>query len=431
MMSFATRKGLPAPGEKRMVFMQPIHRGQYAEFEGQIHRGYGKGVVKTHDRGTIVVTHADPDKIKFVVAHRKFPEYYTMVRTKKPYAPTTAREREAQGGSWLMINHTPMDAAKFLKGVPGEVGLKKLKYTKVPAEQVDKLFSPDYMVQEKIDGASALYHLLGDRIEALSYRVSKDQGRPIIHTYRIFGPGRAIGGIKLPEELKGTILRGEVYGTRPDGSVIPPQELGGILNSSVQNSLEKQRERRIVLKNMIFDVVRKGKEPIPPKALSAQARQEALREISKHLPQDRFHLPETAETPEEAKALYERISSGVHPRTSEGIVAWPMEPGKVPRKVKPRPERDVWVRNIFPGEGRLAGSAAGGFEYSLSPEGPVVGRVGTGFTDKTRQEMWTQRESWPGRMARISTLAQHPSGAYREPSFIALHEDYPLSTQEA
>ena len=427
LMSFATKKELPLPGEKRMLFQQPLHRGQYAQFEGEITSGYGKGTVKKHDSGSVIVTKAEPNKIQFIVSHKKYPEYYTMIRQSGPPTNPTSRQRQTQGGSWLMINTTPMNAAKFLGGKPEEVGLSKLRYTSVPAEKVDKLFDPNYMVQEKVDGASALYHLLADRIEAVSYRVSKDGGRPIIHTHRVFGPGGSKTGVKVPPELVGSIVRGEIYGER-GGAAIPPQELGGILNASVQRSLEKQREQKVQLKNMLFDVVREGKTPIPAQSLTPQERMTKLKTISALLPKNQFRLPDTANTPEEARALYEKIISGKHPRTREGIVAWPMEAGRPPRKVKPRGEHDVWIKSLFPGEGKLKDVAAGGFEYSLSPEGPAVGRVGTGFTEGTRREMIDDPTTWLGRMARITAKEKATSGAYIAPSFVSRHEDYPLSS---
>jgi hypothetical protein len=420
--SWATRKELPEPGGKIMLYQQPLHRGQYAEFEGEIGEGYGKGTVKKHDYGNVIVTKAERDKIQFVVTHKKFPEFYTMVRMSGPPSQGSAQTRSKQGGSWLMINTTPMSAAKMLGGKPEEVGLNKLKYGVVPADKVDKLFDPNYLIQEKVDGASALYHLMGDRIEALSYRISKT-GRPIVYTYKIFGPGGA--KLNLPKELQGTIVRGEVYGERGD-KAIPAQELGGLLNASISNSLQKQREQKVQMKNMLFDVVRYGKEPIKPNTLTGEDRMAKLQEIMKHLPATKFRLPETARTPEEQKALYERIVSEQHPSTREGIVAWPAtKPGRA-IKVKPRPEHDVWVQNVFPGKGKYEG-AAGGFEYSLSPEGPIVGKVGGGFDDPTRQQMMEEAEDWKGRLARISALERFPSGAYRAPSFLALHHDYPLA----
>ena len=422
LLSFATKKEMPGPGGKIMLFQQPLHKGQYASFEGELERGYGKGTVKTHDKGGIIVTKAQSDQVNFMVTHKRFPEFYTLKRIGGPAGKETARQRATQGGTWLLINTTPMDAAKLLGGKPEQVGLNKLKYTSVPADKVEKLFSPDYRVQAKLDGASALYHLLSDRIEALSYRVSKE-GRPIIHTYRIFGPGGARLGRSIPKDLEGTILRGEIFGMR-EGKAIPSQELGGLLNASVANSLRQQQERKVDLRNMVFDVVRLGKNPVGP--MGAEERLAKLTEISKYLPKNKFMLPETAQTPEQARELYRRIVSGEHPLTREGIVGWPIEPGKKPIKVKPRPESDVWVRNIFPGEKGLEGVGAGGFEYSLSPEGPIVGRVGTGFTQQTREEMLKDPESWVGRLARISSLEKFPSGAHRAPSFTALHEDYPM-----
>ena len=422
LLSFATKKEMPGPGGKIMLFQQPLHKGQYASFEGELERGYGKGTVKTHDKGGIIVTKAQSDQVNFMVTHKRFPEFYTLKRIGGPAGKETARQRATQGGTWLLINTTPMDAAKLLGGKPEQVGLNKLKYTSVPADKVEKLFSPDYRVQAKLDGASALYHLLSDRIEALSYRVSKE-GRPIIHTYRIFGPGGARLGRSIPKDLEGTILRGEIFGMR-EGKAIPSQELGGLLNASVANSLRQQQERKVDLRNMVFDVVRLGKNPVGP--MGAEERLAKLTEISKYLPKNKFMLPETAQTPEQARELYQRIVSGEHPLTREGIVGWPIEPGKKPIKVKPRPESDVWVRNIFPGEKGLEGVGAGGFEYSLSPEGPIVGRVGTGFTQQTREEMLKDPESWVGRLARISSLEKFPSGAHRAPSFTALHEDYPM-----
>lgn len=427
MHSFATKKELPKPGGKIMVFQQPLHAGSYANFEGTIHEGYGKGTVKKHDQGKIVVQHADENKIKFYVAHKKYPEFYTMVRRSGPPSnPATPRQAKTQGGSWLMINTTPIDAAKFLGGKPEEVGLEKLKYTSVPAEKVDKLFDPSYLVQEKIDGASALYHLLHDQIHAVSYRVSKT-GRPILHTYRVFGPGGSKAGAKIPEALQGSILRGEIYGTRK-GQAIPPQELSGLLNSSVENSVASQKLKNVQMRNALFDIVRLGKKPIAPGSMGAQERLEKLREFTKVLPPSQFHIPETATTPEAGRKLWEEVTTGKNPRTSEGVIGWPVAPGKKPIKAKATPEADVFVRNVFPGQGRLAGSSAGGFDYSRGPDSPVVGRVGTGFSDETRKNMLADPDSYVGRLARIRSQGTFPSGAHRAPSFISLHEDYPMKS---
>ena len=429
--SWATKKELPKPGEKTMVYQQPLHKGEYAHFEGTLTHGYGAGTVKTHDKGQVIVQHADPNKIKFSVIHHKFPETYTMIRySGAPKTPQTERQAQTQGGSWLMMNTTPVDAVKMLGGkTPGEVGLEKPRFKAIPAAKVDKVFDPKYLVQEKVDGASLLYHLLADHIEALSYRVSKG-GRPIVHTYRVFGPSGSLKGAKIPPELQGTILRGEVFGEHK-GKAIEPQELGGILNASVAKSLQMQKDKGVTLKNMLWDVARLKDKPIPFGSVGADERMRMLHKVLNYLPKDRFQLPVTAETPEKAKALWEHITAGKSPRTDEGIVAWPRAPG-IPTKIKKFPEADVWIKNIFPGAGRLTGSGAGGFEYANAPEGPVVGRVGTGFNEETRKQMLADPSVFVDRMARIRSQGKFPeSGAHRAPAFIALHEDYPNKAASA
>jgi hypothetical protein len=93
--SWAGRYGVPRPGEKRTLFQQPLHPKEYADFEGEIPEGYGAGTVSIAERGSAVVTEATKNKIKLLLAHRKNPEYFTMLR------------REGKNRPWLMINTTP------------------------------------------------------------------------------------------------------------------------------------------------------------------------------------------------------------------------------------------------------------------------------------------------------------------------------------
>jgi len=552
--SWATKKELPEPGQRISVFQQPLHKGEYADFEGEILSGYGAGTVRTKDKGSVLVTKVKPDQINFTVTHRKFPEMYTLVRRSGPPAkPKTEREKKTQGGTWLMINTTPM----------WTIPHNKVRYSKVDAEDVEKLFNPDYLISEKIDGAAALYKLFADKIEILSYRTSK-RGVPIVHSFRV-GSTR---NLSIPKKLVGSVLRGEIYGVRlpktklrldpgvtPDlheeilaspesevldpgwvakphspnkpaftaynedgeavGAVgssveggehlaqvyirpefrgkryaaqaeelfaktmnlpeltavvrkdnaaslkahrnadykeikrvttpkgeylyfkkkyplpkaIHPAELGGLLNSSVERSLDKQVEQRVELKNAIFNILQYGRKPVSMGLPYAQ-REKLVQEILEVLPGHKFHMPETAKTPEEARRLWKKIVTGKHPRTREGIVAWPVAGGK-PTKVKTYPEWDVHVREIFPGEKRLKGVGAGGLAYSLTPRGPVVGKVGTGFSEAVRREMFLKPENWIGRIARIKAQEQLPSGALRAPTFLALHEDYPMKKAAA
>lgn len=388
--SWAARKGLPPPGETHLAIRQPLHEHEYGPFEGTIEEGYGKGEVSLHDQGRALVTQAGPDHVEFVVAHRKAPESYRMVQINE------------DKDHWLVTNTTPVDPLEVDKPHYRSANVEEL--TDVPADKV--------MATEKIDGASAIIAFGKKGADVFSYRTSVT-GRPIVHTHRVSETGLKM---PVPKEWQGKLLRGELYGVR-DGKAIPASELGGILNSALAKSLETQKSTGVKLRVALFNTIGNDDEPYPK-------RWDKMQEALKFLPGDIFHLPRAARTPEEIKDLWEDTVGGRNPRTSEGIVVQPLDPSQKVLKVKKRPDFDVFIRKIFPGAGKFEGTHAGGFEYSHTPTGPVVGRVGTGFDDSDRRSMWTEPGDWLGRRVRVNAMGTHASGALREPSFIARHEDY-------
>jgi hypothetical protein len=122
-------------------------------------------------------------------------------------------------------------------------------------------------------------------------------------------------------------------------------------------------------------------------------------------------------TPDEAEKALASMASGEHPLTGEGLVLYPT--GGRPIKAKLTEEQDVVVDDIFPSK---AEGRAGGFSYRLPDGDGPVGRVGTGFDFPTLRDMMNNPEKYRGRTARIRSQGQFPSGAYRAPSFISLHE---------
>jgi GH24 family phage-related lysozyme (muramidase)/LysM repeat protein len=407
LLSWALPKQMPGPGEKRLAKRQPVHRYSYRDFQGQIPQGYGRGQVRQKQRGRTLITDARPGEIRFTADTGKHPERFLLKRTDDK-------------DNWLLINTTPQEALPH----------KKIRYKSIPADQVDSALDQlreGGSAQAKIDGASSLVKLLKDGVELVSYRAQKGTGRPIVHTERFFGKKPEA---QIPKELQGTVLRGELYGEQADEdgskSILSPQHLGGVLNSRLAESLRKQREQGIDLKNMVFDVQRLGDQEIDPQEVPYEQRRQMLDRVLPHLPgheEGRFHPPEEAHGPDQARQLYEQITSGQHPLTEEGMVIHP--PAGKPMKVKPREERDVYVTGTFPGEGRRA-QTIGGLTYALEPGGETVGRVGTGFDEKALQDLAEQGdENLRGRVARVSAQEQLPSGALRAPSFLALHEDYP------
>jgi hypothetical protein len=405
LVSFAVRKGLPNPGEKHLAVAQPIHPYDYKDFEGKIESGYGAGLVKKLEETPALITRLGKGEIHFTTASGRYPRRFILKQTSPK--------------NWVLLNTTPTQKVPY----------EKIHFGSIPKEKVlDKLLNlgPGAIVQPKIDGAAALARLNPQSIEVVSYRASRAPGHedhPIIHTERLFH-GRPI--VKIPKSLLNTILRGELYGIdTKTGLVIPPNLLGALLNASVGRSLQEQKDKNIKLKFMAFDLPQLGKQLL--RDVPYPQRLEKLKEVLKYLPEE-FHLPEMATTPEEAKQLWENIQSGKYPLTREGIVIHLPE-GK-PQKAKLRNEYDVYIRGFAPGKGRLANQGIGSIRYSLTPDGPIVGEVGSGLSDELRQQMHEDPDAFIGRVARILAQEQFPSGAYRAPVLLGLHEDYPLAATE-
>lgn len=389
--SWATRKGLPKPGEKHLFIHQPIHSMDYGEFEGKILHGYGAGRVHTHESGSAIVTKATPDKISFTLLHRKFPEQFSLLKT--------------EDKNWLAINTTPTSPEKFL---PNSEAFQKLKMKAVKNPNLDKLVNT-HLISAKLSGASNLFKLRRDGVDVVSYRVSKT-GRPLIHTLKLMGLDKQ--KIKIPKDLVGTVLRGEVYGEQ-GGKAIGEQVLGGLLNSSIEKSLDKQKAENIDLKAAIFDIVGFKGKPMDRVA--------KIKDILHYLPSNKFVQPEYAEGREKALKLIHQIARGRHNLTNEGVVAWPLAGGE-PIKVKNYEETDVYVRGFSEGEGKYKGRGIGAIKYSLTPKGKIVGEVASGLTDETREELYKNPKDYIGRVANIKYRAQTRTGAYFQPSFIAFHE---------
>lgn len=510
--SWAARKGLPGPGGKHLAVQQPVHRHGYKDFEGEIARGYGKGTVRKHAEGQVLITKATPDSVHFTTAHQRHPERFVLRR------PSGWASKD-----WLLLNVTPTEKVPY----------EKLRYRKIPVEQVEpalRAMQTGDSVEAKIDGASQLIRLARGHAELLSFRTSKETGRPIVHTERFFG-GRP--EVRVPPHLEGTVLKGEMYAARqaenqpapeaaagpdagargrddgagprgglllrpadgrpgddrgggePDGPDVPaagavpeegpglkgrgpngqttgprdvgdhqpghldraglsdrpgggevdqpapapgvspgegtpgPQDVGTLLNSSIGRSLQLQREQGLTPRVMAYDVQQYGRTPIDPRAVPRDRRREMMAEVLSHLPPDRFHGPEVAHTPDAARALWDRIRSGKHPLTQEGLILHPRQ--GVPSKMKLTDEHDVYVTGIFPGLGRRQ-ATFGGFTYGHEP-GKTVGKVGSGFSDAFLAEAARDPAPYIGRVARVRAQEKLPSGALRAPVFLGLHED--------
>lgn len=391
----------PETKDKQHAIHTHLHDHSYNQFEGEIPKGYGAGTVSKYIEGKALITNKTDKSISFSRADKKYPERYSLIN---PYKDSKVWQLRQQA-------------------TPDNPGVSKGHYKSIPKDQIrdliDKL-EPGTEMQAKIDGALQLLKLNNGKAEMLSHRISKTTGKPVVQTERFFGK---IPHFNIPKEYRNSVLMAEVYGNKQN-KAIPVQDLAGLLNSSVSKSLDTQNREGIGLKGVLFDINRlRGKST---ESMPYQQRKALVEKILQILPKGKFEMPEATSNPKEGHKLLDQIEAGKHPKTSEGIVIH--KPHGAPMKYKVMPESDVWIRGMFDAEkgSKYEGKGVGGFEYSHKPDGPVVGRVGTGLSDLMRKMMYEDPEGFKQRLARIRSHGQYDkTTAHRVPSFISLHEDYP------
>ena len=382
--SWALRNLPTNPGDKTLAVQQPDHTEAYTHFEGKIKDGYGAGEVRIHQQVPVEILEITPGKILFNVYKGKNVEKYALIRTSDK--------------NWLYYNYTP--TSKSLPIPNYKFHYKKLKPSQIDFHNTQELLAPKY------DGASAIIYLRGGKpINVFSYRPSKNGKSDLIdHTYRT-----ELYKIRAPKTLHDTILRAELF-ARKNNRAIPAPQTGGILNANVWKSRQLQAQKG-KLDNIIYDIVKfrgRNVEDIP---YAQKIRY--LQTVSQKIPQ--LRVPPLAESAEEKQALYAKILAGKSPETSEGFIVYnKLQPQ--PKKAKITADYDVYVRDFYPGTGRLRNSI-GGFRYSLTPNGPIIGRVGGGFSDQLRRSMAANPQNYKGRIAKITAQSQYPSGAFRMPIF--------------
>ena len=382
--SWAVPKFLPeVENVKRLAIQQPLHTWSYKDFQGRLKHGYGKGLVTKLEESPVVMLKNTGDHLMFTRGDTKDAPIYSMIRTKN--------------GAWLLSIKR--------KDQPPEIrSYSKEHFKSIPVDKVPELVANGATVVPKIDGAGALAVLGKDGVRVFGINSNKAGDKPE-YTDLIGG----LRGIGVPEDLRGTVLRGEVFGQR-NGRSIPPQELSGILNSTTRNALYKRKGDGIKLLMAGLALNRNGVDEYD---------QQRVSDIISRLNSDKLALMPSYGG-DKALELLRRIGAGQSPLTSEGVVVH--QPGQRPVKAKFTDDSDVVIRDIFPADTK-SDSRAGGFSYSLPGSAKVVGNVGTGFSHALLREMLANPGAFIGRTARIKSQGQYGSGAYRAPSFIAMKED--------
>ena len=68
-------------GLKRLAIQIEDHPMSYANFEGEIKEGYGKGIVKIWDKGTYKLLEKNSKKIEFKLKGKKLNGKYALIKT--------------------------------------------------------------------------------------------------------------------------------------------------------------------------------------------------------------------------------------------------------------------------------------------------------------------------------------------------------------
>lgn len=402
---------LPDPGEKLLAMQTFTHTPEYALHFGEkkpevISQGYGKGRVRMAVKAPVDLIESTNDLVRFNVYEGKQNNEYVLRRTNE--------------NKWLLQNVT------MTKERRPDIPQSKPKYKEIEPDNVD-VTNSDQLMMAKVDGAHNTFVLdAGKPVRLFSYRPTERDTGIIEHTHR-FLPGLQA---RVPKQLDGYILRGEVFAADPlTGRARDAVETGATLNSGVWKS--RERQTHAPLRAVVFDVARRQGQDV--EEIPFKEKLPILERVSKALPF--LELPPMARSTAEKVNLLNRIRTGQEPVTTEGVVLWPMA-GGAPIKAKFRPDHDVYVREVFPEEGQREG-LAGGFTYSWTPRGKIMGRVGTGLDHALKRDMQENPQKYIGRVARVRALGVYSDpanpkkpGALRAPSFQDWHLDKGLQPME-
>jgi hypothetical protein len=386
--SWATRKGLPGIGDKYLWIRQGDHTAEYMNYSGNIEDGYGKGSVKVVKSGKMHIISSSADKISFNIYAGQNSNTYHLINT--------------SGDNWLAINNTATRENR------PEIPSKKPKAISINLDELD-IEDNNQILTPKVDGAASLFLLKKNKpIEVFSYRKSKKGPELINRTFKY----PELYNTRVPKELDGTVLWGESYVSDATDHATDHATTAGLLNMNVEKAREEVKRRGLKFNNIIFNVEKYKKKDVISQPYANKVR--ILKEIHAKIPP--LKLPALASTRGAKKALIDSIKNKYYPQTTEGWVLWDQR-DSIPRKIKLKKDTELYVQDFEEGTGKYVG-ALGKLVATPDPEGrgPAT-RVGTGFSDIQRREIWKSKEKYRGLPVTVNYQNELPSGKLRMPVF--------------
>lgn len=376
--------GIPDdPKRNRKAIRTEDHPLEYLDFEGDIPKGnYGAGSMRIWDRGTYEAEKWRDDEVIATFHGERLNGRYALIRT--------------DGKDWLMHRMDP-PADPGAEPMPEALGPMLAKAGPLPR-------AGDWAFEIKWDGVRARVSSEPGRI-----RIESRNGRDITASYpELRALNRALSHHRA-------ILDGEIVAFDEDG-----RPSFGRLQQRMHLTNESQVRRRaqevpVVL--VLFDLLwLDGHSLMHLPYDERRARLEAL-----ELTGPNWQTP-AAHHGDGAALLKATARQGL-----EGLIAKrrdsPYEPGRRSGawiKVKNVNRQEVVIAGWLPGEGRRAsriGALVVGVHDETDPPSPLryAGRVGTGFTDRTLDEL---RERLEPLRTDHSPFGHHPQGLPRNVQWV-------------
>ena len=400
--SWAVPKGVPLePGVQHLAVHVEDHPLEYADFEGEIPKGaYGAGTVEIWDRGTYEVVEAKKDGgLTVRLSGARLEGVWALVPAKLSGDPK----------NWLLVR----------KREAGAAAGGRARYDPMLATLADRLPRDDgWLFEPKWDGYRVLACLRGGEVELRSRRQNE-------LTERFREIARALpSAVRSPD----CVLDGEICA----------------LDESGRASFSLMQQSAGTLVYYVFDLLELDGEPLVDLPLL-----ERRRRLGRLLDR-RSQAVRLSEAFDDGEALL----AAAQAQGLEGVMAKRADSRYEQRrsrswlKVKVRPRQEFLVAGYTRGQGRRA--RLGSLVLAVREQGELrwVGNVGTGFAERTLDELVRrlrelERSAAPFRevpkmprvrksdvvwveprlVAEVEFAEWTHDGHLRAPSFLGLRED--------
>lgn len=417
-------------GQIQRVQRTPNHSIKYFYTDNAIFgKGeYGEGKMKTQWRGDIHLIYSDPTKIEFRIPEGQYEGRWCIRELPKGWVILKMKEPEM---SWK-------DRMKF------QVSEKKLAeiydITDIQYKKNGNLIHPKFVLPDviKFNNNTEYTHIAEHKIDGANYMIIPGAKENVVISRRLSVNGKPINRAdnipwlkyhKFPEEIHGKILHCELVASKGNSATT-----AGILNSNPNRALDYQRSNNNYITVYCWDI-----SLAEPYGL----RKENIKKIAVltgkpnlkvwGFTEQRFLSKTLWGTDNLIKSPNDNRDSGLSPREfSEKLKAQGFE-GTVIKNLQELYYQDVWLKDKkFEGIDVIIidfQEGTGKYKDNLGalvvkdPNTGAISRIGTGFDDSLRKEIWTNREQLKGIIVTAHAHEKTHKGVMRGPRFKAFHPD--------